>query len=184
MKHDVGGWKLRSAFLAFVLSGAFALFGCEQEQPEIIPQIRAIKTITVTDVASGQIRKYPGVVQATDTSALSFQVGGNVRHVNVKLGDQVKKGRVLAVLDKRPFQLDVQAARADLDKERANLTQKRQERERQRKLFSKGWIAKAKLDQVQRGYETAISQVNYARSKLNLARRDLGNTMLRAALTR
>lgn len=180
MKNDVGGWKLRSAFLALVLSSAFALSGCEQEQPEIVPQIRAIKTITVTDVASGQVRKYPGVVQATDTSALSFQVGGNVRRVNVKLGDQVKKGLVLAILDKRPFQLDVQAAKADLDKERSNLAQKKQEWERQRKLFSKGWVAKAKMDQAQRAYETAVSQVNYARSKLNLARRDLTNTVLRA----
>ena len=57
------------AFSALVISG------CEQEQPEVIPQIRAIKTFTVTEVASGQTRKFAGQVYATDSSTLSFPGG-------------------------------------------------------------------------------------------------------------
>ena len=165
----------RILFSAFA---SIALSACEEEPQEVVEQIRAIKTVTITEIASGQLRKYSGIVQATDTSVLSFQVGGNVRKVNVKLGDRVKKGNVLAVLDKKPYQLDVQAAEAELQKARANLQQKKEEYKRQKQLFDKGWVAKARVDRVVRGYESAKSQVDYAISKLNLAKRDLRLTTL------
>jgi RND family efflux transporter MFP subunit len=157
-----------------------ALSGCEQEQPEIIPQIRAIKTFTVTEVASGQTRKFASRVHATDSSTLSFQVAGNVQKMRVKQGDKVKKGQVIAVLDKQPYKLDVKSARADLQKARASQTQARQEYRRQEKLYKKGWVAKARLDRVLRSRDSSASQVDFATSKLSLARRDLRLTELKA----
>jgi RND family efflux transporter MFP subunit len=163
-----------------VAFSALALSGCEQEQPEIVPQIRAIKTFTVTEVASGQTRKFAGRVYATDSSTLSFQVAGNVQKMLVNQGDRVKKGQVIAVLDKQPYQLDIKSARAELQKARAELTQARQEYRRQEQLYKKGWVAKARLDRVLRSRDSAASQVDYANSKLNLARRDLSLTELKA----
>jgi RND family efflux transporter MFP subunit len=154
--------------------------GCEKEQPEIVQQIRAIKTFTVTEVASGQTRKFAGQVYATDSSRLSFQVSGNVKKMLVKQGDQVKKGQILAVLDKQPYRLDIKSAQAELQKARAEQTQARQEYRRQEALFKKGWVAKARLERVQRSRDSAASQVDYATSKLNLARRDLRLTDLLA----
>ena len=46
--------------------------------------------------------------------------------------------------------------------------------------YLQGWVAKARLDRVQRSRESATSQVEYATSKLNLARRDLRLTELKA----
>ena len=159
---------------------ALAISGCEQEQPEIIPQIRAIKTFTVTEVASGQTRKFSGRVYATDSSTLSFQVAGNVQKMLVNQGDRVKKAQIMAVLDKQPYKLDVKSAQADLQKARSGQTQASQEYRRQEKLFKKGWIAKARLDRALRSKDSAASQVDFATSKLNLARRDLRLTELRA----
>ncbi len=104
---------------ALIFVSAALLAACEEEPPQVVEQVRAIKTITVTEVASGQVRKFSGIVQATDTSALSFEVGGNVKEVKVKLGSRVKKGQVLAVLDKQPYVLAVQAAEAALSKSKA-----------------------------------------------------------------
>jgi RND family efflux transporter MFP subunit len=72
----------------------------------------------------------------------------------------------------------VEAAKAELGKARANLAQKRAEYDRQKTLYDKGWVAKARLDQVVRATEAARGDVSYARSKLGLAKRDLGNTVL------
>jgi len=169
-----------STIVAAVFATTALLAACEEDQAPPVEYVRAIKTFTVIELASGQVRKFSGLVQATQTSALSFQIPGNVRKVAVKLGDRVKKGQVLAVLDKKPYQLDVQAATADLEKARANLQQKRAEYGRQKKLYAKKWIAKARLDRVLSAYESTKSQVNYAVAKLNLAKRDLANTTLRA----
>ena len=154
------------------------LAACDGEPPTPVVYIRAIKTFTVSEVASGQTRKYSGIVQATNVSALSFQVSGNVKVVNVKAGDHVKKGQILAEIDKKPYELDVQAATAQLAKAQAGLAQARAEYGRQRDLFKKGWIAKARLDKSVRAFESANSDVAYAVSKLNLAKRDLKNTVL------
>ena len=163
-----------------LLSAIFVLTGCEEEKSDIVPLVRAIKTYTVTEVASGQTRKFSGKVYATDSSTLSFHVGGNVTEMRVKQGDQVEKDQVLAVVDKQPYQLDVQSAEADLQKARANIKQARQEFERQETLYKKGWVAKSRLDRVQEQRETAESQVAFATSKVNLAKRDLRLTELRA----
>lgn len=157
---------------------ALALAACDSEPPKPVEYVRAIKTVTISEVASGQVRKYSGIVQATNHSALSFQVSGNVRKVSAKAGDSVKKGQVLAELDKKPYELDVQAATAELAKAQAGLAQARAEYERQNRLYKKGWIAKARLDKLVRSFDSANSGVAYAVSKLNLAKRDLGNTVL------
>ncbi len=163
---------------AFVLMAALALAGCEDELPDIVPKIRAIKTYTVTEVASGQTRKFAGQVYATTSSTLSFQVSGNVKEMRVNQGDRVEKDQVVAVVDKQPYQLDVESAEADLDKARADLTRAQQEYERQETLYKKGWVAKNHLEFVQTELETAKSQLDYATSKLSLAKRDLRLTEL------
>ena len=69
-----------------------ALSGCEQEQPPV-EQIRAIKTITVSEQADTSTRKFSGVVMATDYSQLSFEVGGNVKSVSIDIGEKVREGQ-------------------------------------------------------------------------------------------
>ncbi|MCZ6587293.1 MAG: hypothetical protein O7B24_05030 [Alphaproteobacteria bacterium] len=67
--------------LVIAVLAALALAGCEEDEPEVTERIRAIKTYTVSLHASGRSRKFPGVVEATDTSSLSFEVSGNLTKV-------------------------------------------------------------------------------------------------------
>ena len=94
-----------------------ALTACKEKE-EIVDVVRAIKTMTVAEQAASQLRKFPAVVAAVDSSDLSFQVGGQVASVAVDIGDRVEKGQVLAVLDPEPYQLDLDAVRAELVKAR------------------------------------------------------------------
>ena len=165
---------------ALALTAMLPIVGCDNEPPKVETPVRAIKTFTVTEVASGQTRKYSGIVRAANSSALSFQVGGNVQKVLVNLGDRVPKGKLLAVLDKKSYQLDVQAANAELGRTTAILTRQRDEFGRQKKLFGQGWIAKARLDKFELSFKSSASAVEYARSKLSIAKRDLSHTVLRA----
>ena len=84
-------------FLGFATAGL--LSACGEEPPEIAEVVRPIRTFTVTEVASGQMRRFSGSIEASDSSSLSFQVGGNVLEVPVNQGDRVTAGDVLAELD-------------------------------------------------------------------------------------
>lgn len=173
---------MRSTAMRLVLCTSLVglLAACDDGPPPVAEQPRPIRTFTITEVASGQVRRFSAVIEASDSSSLSFQIAGNVKEVAVNQGDQVTAGQVLAVLDQEPFKLSVQAAQADLQTTRANLAQARAEFERQRTLYEQGWVARARFDNAERDYLAAASRADYAVARLNLAERDLRNTTLTA----
>jgi len=163
--------------LLWPLFGLILIAACT-EKPEIVEQIRAIKTITVTETATGQISKLSGIVRATDSSSLSFEVSGKVESVNVDIGDYVRKGQLLAVLDKEPYRLDVNAAQAELVKAKARVVNTKEEYDRQERVYRQGAGSESKLERAKYNYSAALSQVNYQIAKLKLAKRNLRKTML------
>jgi RND family efflux transporter MFP subunit len=162
---------------AWLLCIGAALTACK-EKVEIVEVVRPIKTITVSQQAAEQVRKFSGQVAAVDSSGLSFQVGGQVESVEVDIGDHVKKGQVLAVLDPEPYQLDVDATEAELIKARDHVTQTKAEYERQKRIFEQGAGAQRYVEVAEYQYKAARSAVDYQIAKLDLARRNLRKTKL------
>jgi RND family efflux transporter MFP subunit len=163
--------------MIWLLCIALVLMACK-EKTEIVEEIRAIKTITVSEQATEQIRKFSGIVAAVDSSSLSFQVGGQVEYVEVDIGDRVKKNQVLAVLDPEPYQLEVDAVGAELVKARANVVNTKSEYDRQQRVYEQGAGAKSDLDSAEYNYRAARSAVDYQISRLDQAKRNLRKTKL------
>ena len=177
MFHSISG---RSKFLAFTLCllvPILAAFGCgkEEKPPEVIRSIRWIKVVETTTM---QVRMISGTTKPVDQTALSFAVGGTVEKVEVKLGEQVKKGQVLAELDQLPFVLGVRDADAELSKTQAIVVERRANYERYVALYESNNASKAELDEARASFDSAKSQVKAAMAKLGLARRDLRKTRL------
>ncbi len=166
-------------FAMTLLAVAAVLGGCGKEEA-IVEEIRSVKTFTVQELSTGQVRKFSGIVQAAESSALSFEVGGQVEQVLVDIGDRVNKGQVLAKLDKESYDLQAKSAEAELVRARANLTNKKADFEREEAIFKEGAGSQKRLDQAKFGYRGAGAGVRVATSKLDLARRDLRKTTLYA----
>ena len=170
----------RSKFLAFTLCllvPILAVFGCgkEEKPPEVIRSIRWIKVVETTTM---QVRMISGTTKPVDQTALSFAVGGTVEKVEVRLGDQVRKGQVLAELDQQPFVLGVRDAEAGLLKAQAGRVERRANYERYLALYESNNASKAELDEARASFDSAKSQVKAATAQLGLARRDLRKTRL------
>ncbi len=159
---------------------AVTLTACEDEAHETVERIRAIKPYYVVEPAGGDVRRYSGTIVAANTSALSFAVSGTVQTVEVSKGDRVDEGQLLATLDTKPFELNVQAARSNVAIARAGFEEKKLELERKRLLFERGWVAKAALDQAVAASDAAQGELSLARSRLGLAERDQANANLTA----
>jgi RND family efflux transporter MFP subunit len=125
-----------------------------------------------------QVRMISGTTKPVDQTALSFAVGGTVEKVEVKLGEQVKKGQVLAELDQQPFVLGVRDAEAELSKAQAGRVERRANYERYVALYESNNASKAELDEARASFDSATSQVKAANAQLGLARRDLRKTRL------
>jgi len=171
---------LRGVYCLVVIIIAPLLFSGCTEDPKPIETVRSLKTITIGSPTSGEQRLFSGVVKSRDSSTLSFEVGGRIKSINVDIGDKVQMGQVLAVLDKEPYELDVDAATAELEKAKAHVTTTFADFERYDQLYKKNVIAKSERDNVKFQYSSAKSDVNVLTAKLNIARHDLRMTTMRA----
>lgn len=156
------------------------LAACKEEPAatETVPKpIMWIKTQT-TDLS--QVRRISGVLQAAESADLSFEVSGKVKEVSTTVGDEVKKGQVLAELDEASYQLTRKSAEGSLKEASAGLVEAQNEFKRQSDLFEKGWVSKARLDNARAALDTASSAVEVAKAQLDLTNEDLADTSLRA----
>ena len=167
---------------AIAIAGAVlvALAGCSSKEEVVETPPRPIKIFTVGEATGGMERRYSGVSEAAETIALSFPVSATVQTLPVSVGDSVADGDIVATLDPEPFQFDVQAAQADVEKSRADLVAQQGELERNRTLFDKGWVAAAAVEKQQAAYDSAASTLDYVNARLAIAQRNLNNATLRA----
>lgn len=163
--------------LALLFCILVALTACK-DKAEIIEEVRAIKTMTISEQAASRIIKLSGLVAAVDSSGLSFRVGGQVVSVNVDIGDSVAKGKVLAVLDPETYQLEVDANKAGLEKAKDNVIKSKAEYERQKRIFEQGAGSKRSLDVAKYQYQSAKSEVDFQIAKLDQAQSNLSKTKL------
>ena len=165
--------------MIWLLCLAVALTACK-EKTEIVEVVRSIKTLTVSKQASEKIFKFSGVVAAVDSSGLSFQVGGQVISVEVDIGDRVTKDQVLAALDPEPYQLDVDAIKAELIKAKDNVNKSKAEYERQKRIFEQGAGAERFVEVSEYNYKASRSAVNFQIARLDQVNRNLRKTKLLA----
>jgi RND family efflux transporter MFP subunit len=170
------------SWIFFLLVMLFGISACREAPPPPVERIRAIKTVTVTEQASGKIRKFSGVVEAADSSSISFEVSGNVREVRVDVGDKIKKGQVLARMDTRTFKLNVKGAEAGVGRAKVELADKHNDLDRFLRINKQdpGAVSQASIDQSQAAVDSAVKNIQFAKSQLKLAQRDLEKTVLRA----
>ena len=174
--------QLCKPFVPMLIGVSFLLIisACREEPPPPPERIRAIKTITVSEQASGSLRDFSGVVEAADSSSISFEVAGNVQEVRVDVGDRIKKDQVLAALDPEPYELTVAEIKAELVKARDNVTKTEAEYNRQVRIFEQGAGAQRRVEVSEFNFKAAKSAVNFQIARLNNAKRDLNRTVLRA----
>lgn len=157
------------------------LVACDDE-PEIAEVVRAIRTVTVTEPATARLRRFSGIIEAAESANVSFEVSGVVQGINVNVGDRIEKGQVLAVLDERELQLNVEAAEAAVGRAEVERDHASADYERLRGVadIDPGAISIRSLEQAEATLAGSRNDLNYAFTRLNLAKRDLENVELTA----
>lgn len=71
--------------------------------------------------------EFPGEIKAAEIAFLKFQISGKLASVNCKVGDLVKKGQLLAKLEKTELQAYLDRALKEYDLERAIFDEKQKQ---------------------------------------------------------
>ncbi|MGZ0186809.1 MAG: efflux RND transporter periplasmic adaptor subunit [Alphaproteobacteria bacterium] len=157
------------------------LVGCEEQQAAAPPApIRAIKYMTLQSGTAQQERGIAGIVVAGTTSTAAFQTTGQVIELKKKVGDVVKAGEVLARLDPEPLRLRVSSARSEVARAQASVSDSQSKHRQQKQLFDKGFATRTNFESALASLRTSRGALGVAQSQLNIARRDLSKTVLKA----
>ena len=144
--------------LALTLAICAALTGCGSKAksakasgpPPAVP-------VGVAAVKQGDFNVYLtglGSVQAFFTVSLKTRIDGQIMKVNFQEGQDVKKGETLIEIDPRPYEVALAQAKANLEKDEAQLKNAQAQYERNKVLYEQGVIAKQDLDTLQASFGT------------------------------
>ena len=117
-------------------------------------------------VVLGGAPRFAGRVEAGDSATLAFRVSGQLRGLDVRMGDQVRQGDVLAELDATDYALNVQAREAEFELARLGA-------ERASTLYDKQLISEDEFD-------TAGTRLTISKARLEQARQQLSYCKLQA----
>jgi multidrug efflux system membrane fusion protein len=132
--------------------------------------------VVVTNASRSTIPVYLnglGTVTAYYTVTVKSRVDGQLMKVDFKEGDRVEQGQVLAEIDPRPFQVQLQLAQAALARDQALLVNARLDVERYNHLFERQLIPSQQVDTqaaLVEQYQATIKQdeANIENAKLQL----------------
>jgi len=147
---------------------------------EAAPPGRGLVTTQVSATEESTIRRYPGVIEPSEITALSFEVAGKLGEIALSVGQRVTKGDLLAQLDAKDFEVAIENRQAAVDEARAVLEQERVDLGRQQTLRNRGVTTVAALDQARTDFRRAQAQFTQAEKNLEAANEDLADTTLSA----
>lgn len=143
------------------LSLSTLLTGCNKAISEPAePLIKPVKLLAVKDLTVDDSDAFLARIDATYRAQLSFQVGGEVEKLLVRMGQGVEKGEVLATLDPKDLQLALDAAQAQYALAKTQW-------ERAKSLYSKKLISADSYDQKETQYKAALASFEQAKTDLS-----------------
>jgi RND family efflux transporter MFP subunit len=107
--------------------------------------------------------RFAGRVEAGDSAQLAFRVAGQIRHLNVHMGEVVEQGAVLAELDPTDYLLNLEAREAEYEVARLAA-------ERSRSLHRRQLISEDQFDTAQTRLATTRARLEQAREQLSYSK--------------
>ena len=156
--------------------------GCAKEEAPKKEVVRPIKAIQVGGLEVLTGRTFPGKAKATQEANLSFRVNGTLNQFPVKVGDEVKKGKLLARLDPRDYEVNLRNARAQLEKAKAGMKLAQSDYERVVRVRDKdpGAISASMIDAKLGERDSAKAQLSSLEAQVATAKDALSYTYLKA----
>src|SRR5438552_4858207 len=124
--------------------------------PRRAPMVETIIVKPTVNVTNPPLLSATGYLVANKQSKITPKISGKVVRLNFDVGDKVRQGQVLAVLESTNMQ-------AQLDEAEATLSQAQREYNRQAALWKQGVTSRSLLDSAESQLKTARARVDQVR---------------------
>lgn len=163
--------KKSAIILTIALSciALFAIFGGKKDKNEISFETeKAVVTDIQTSITA------TGTIEPVTSVTVGTQVSGIVSKLFVDYNSEVKKGQVIAELDKTNLMSQLNTARANLSSAQSSLNYQAANYKRYKTLFEKGLVSADEYETAQLSYRQSKEQVASAREEVQRAQTNLG----------
>ncbi len=144
---------------------------------ELVPmeviEVRSLEKFPVEE-------KFTGVVEASRTARLAFEVPGTVVSIAFDEGETVEKGATIAVIDTERLEAQRNQVEASLAQAEASRTFAASEYERDQKLFELDAATGQQLERKKEAIDSANAAIEQIDSQLSAIDVDLGKSELKA----
>ena len=171
-----GGVWFALAILVVVCAVGLILYHVIASRPKAAPAARPVQVSTTT-ARQGEMGVYVealGTVTPIATVTVPSQVSGQLTRVNFVEGQMVRPGDLLAEIDSRPFQAQLESAEGQLQRDQALLAEARMDLTRYQAAYEQKAIPKQQLDDQAALVEQDAGSVRYDQGQVDSARVQLG----------
>lgn len=153
--------------IVVIAVAAWALSGGKKEE-EINFKEEAVKTETLQNSVTAT-----GTIEAVTSVTVGTQVSGIVNKLYVDYNSQVKKGQVIAELDKTNLLSELNTAKANLASATSNLSYQAANMNRYQTLYKKGLVSADEYESALLTYRQAKEQVASSKENVQKAQTNL-----------
>ncbi|EAQ33573.1 acriflavin resistance protein A [Nitrobacter sp. Nb-311A] len=161
-----GGWYAASASLPAKMADYFNGKADEALEKPGEPEIKVKVAIAETREVPIAFT-YTGTIVAEADALLQARVTGVVMDRPFQPGSHVRKGQLLFRIDPRPFEVALQAAKAQQEQAKAQLEFAQAEVHRTKTLAGKGFATEQRLQQLQANHAAAAARLHEAEAMIS-----------------
>jgi RND family efflux transporter MFP subunit len=172
------------AFRCVLLAGGLLLSACQQQQASTPPP--PPPKVTVSQPVVRQVTEwdeYTGRIEAVESVDVRARVSGYLQSVHFTDGAIVKKGTLLFVIDPRPYQAELNRAKATLEQAIARYDRTQKDFTRAQQLIKSRAVSQEEVDTRGADQREAHESVQAARAAVEAAQLNVEFTQVRAPIT-
>lgn len=176
------GLKLKT-FVSLLLALLFLLGSCGKKGSQNQQKEAVVTVIAIEEKDTPISFEYIAQTQSSHLVNIQARVTGFLEKRVYTEGEMVQAGQVLFLMDKKPFQAQVDAAEAALARQQAAFNTSRLNLDRVRPLVEKKALSQKDLDDAVGSYESSAALVDQAKAQLETANLNLSYCTITSPLT-
>ncbi len=163
--------QLRIILTLLMTVSLFSSCSKEKKKEEVF--LRPVKYTEVDYLGGGKIRTFSGTAEIDKIIKLSFRNSGIIVQFDVKLGQIVKKGQLLAKLDNVSSRLSYEQAITDLNSTESQMNTAKLSLNRVRSLYEKGSSSLSDFESAKNAFKTAQESYQSAKRGVEIQREQI-----------
>lgn len=172
----------------FIALSALLFAGCDklssdEQKAQSKPQPPAVTVAKPLKQLITEWDEFTGRFEAVETVNIQSRVSGTLSKIHFTDGEIVRKNDLLFTIDKRPFEIAVQQAKASMEETKAGLELAESDVSRAKPLLNKGNLSRSEYDTRVARKLQAQARLGVAEAQLRQARLNLEWTEVKAPIS-